>query len=148
MPLVRLFSQPSVADRLLALQQELDRVFEKPFGINLGLSSRGVFPPMNVFRDDKGIVIRLEAPGVAPDRLQIESHGPTLAVGGKRESAAPEGASHHRRERGSGEFSRSVQLPADVDPSQAEATYKNGMLTIRVPKRAELKPRPIAVRSA
>ena len=148
MPFVRLFSQPRVADQLLALQQELDRVLEKPLGINLGISSHGVFPPMNIFRDPQGIVIRLEVPGVAPEQLQIESQGKTLSIRGKREAVAPESGGYHRRERGGGEFSRSLQLPDDSDPSRAEATCKNGMLTIRVPKHEEAKPRQINVHAS
>jgi HSP20 family molecular chaperone IbpA len=51
---------------LLALQRELERVFDNPRGLDLGPSGRGVFPPMNVFRDDEGITIRMEVPAAGP----------------------------------------------------------------------------------
>ena len=135
---------------LLELQGELERVFGRPYGFDLGLSGRGVFPLVNVFTDRDAAVLMLEAPGVAPEDLKIETQGRTLQVSGKREWRGPkdEKGSFHRREREFGEFSRSLQLPAEYDPTRAEASYKHGVLTIRVPKKEEAKPRSIAVRAA
>jgi HSP20 family protein len=90
----------------------------------------------------------MEVPGVPPENIQIETHGRTITVSGKREVKAPENGSFHRRERSVGEFSRSVQLPADVDVSRAEASCKHGILTVRIPKKEEAKPRQIAVLAA
>src|SRR5262245_58955628 len=109
---------------------------------------RGVFPPMNVFSGPDGSVIRLEVPGMSPEHLTVESQGRTLTVSGKREATALAGGSFHRRERGSGQFSRSVQLPADLDFARAEASYKQGMLDIRIPKKEEAKPHQTSVRAA
>jgi HSP20 family protein len=133
---------------LLELQEELERVFDRPFGFDLGLSGRGGFPMMNVFTDREGAVLRLEAPGVAPEDLKIECHGRTLTVSGKRDWKAPSEGAFHRRERDMGEFSRSIQLPEEYDLERAEASYKHGMLTVRVPKKAEAKPRQITVQAA
>lgn len=133
---------------LMNLQRELDRVFDKPLGLDLGLSGRGVFPAVNVFSDRDSYVVRMEIPGASPDQINIESHGRTLTISGKRESGAPQGGSFHRRERSSGQFSRSLQLPADLDMGRAEASYKQGMLTLRIPKREEAKPRQITVKAA
>jgi HSP20 family protein len=133
---------------LMNLQRELDRVFDKPLGLDLGLSGRGVFPAVNVFSDRDGYVVRMEIPGASPDQINIESHGRTLTISGKRESGALQGGSFHRRERNSGQFSRSLQLPADLDMSRAEASYKQGMLTLRIPKKEEAKPRQITVKAA
>jgi HSP20 family protein len=133
---------------LVTLQRELERMFENPLGFDLGMSSRGVFPAVNIFRDKDGLVVRLEVPGVAPDQINIEFQGRTLTITGKREVTSPAGGSFHRRERGTGEFSRSLQLPSDVDVTRAEASCKHGVLTIRVPKREEAKPRQITVKAA
>jgi len=142
-------SQIDPVGSLMSLQRELERVFESPRGVDLGLSGRGVFPAVNVFSDPDGWVVRVEIPGVAADQLTIESQGRTLTLKGKRELPAPaNGGGFHRRERGSGEFSRSVQLPNDADPSRAEASYRNGILTVRVPKAEEAKPRQITVKAA
>jgi HSP20 family protein len=133
---------------LLALQRELDRVFDKPFGIDLGPSGRGVYPPVNVFADRDGYVVKLEVPGIDPQDVNIEAEGRTLTVSGKREEPQLDHGSFHRRERGYGQFSRSLQLPADLDLARADATYKHGILTIRIPKKEEAKPRQISVKAA
>ena len=133
---------------LLALQRELDRVFDKPHGIDLGPSGRGVFPPVNVFADRDGYVVKLEVPGIGPENVNIEAEGRTLTVSGKREDTPPKEGSFHRRERGFGQFSRSLQLPADLDVTRAEASYKYGILTVRIPKKEDAKPRQISIKAA
>jgi HSP20 family protein len=133
---------------LLTLQRELDRVFQKPLGFDLGVSGRGVFPPINVFSEPDRYVVKLEVAGVPPNELHIETHGRTLTISGKRERQAPEHGSLHRRERSTGDFSRSLQLPEMLDPSRAEATYKHGILTINIPKKEEAKPHQITVKAA
>src|SRR5215470_2201929 len=133
---------------LLKLQQELDRTFNNPLGFDFGLSGRGVYPPVNMFSDQHGYTIKMEIPGMASEHLNIEAHGRTLTISGKREAATLQGGSFHRRERSSGEFSRSFQLPIDLDLAQAEASYKQGMLTVRIPKKEEAKPRQITIKAA
>jgi HSP20 family protein len=149
MALIRFSPRFSPLDALLSLQRELDRTFDSPTsGFDLGMSGRGVFPPTNVFSDKDGYIVRMEVPGVTPESLAIEGHGQTLTISGKRETSAPEGASFHRHERNSGEFSRSLQLSNDLDLTKAEATCKHGMLTVRIPKKEEAKPRQIEIKAA
>jgi len=136
------------AAALLTLQRELRRTEERPYGIDLGPSGRGVYPPLNVFTNREGYVLRLEVPGVTPESVTLETQGRTLTITGKREVQPPAGGSFHRRERGAGEFSRSLQLPADLDLSKADASLKNGMLSIFIPKKEEAKPRQISVKAA
>ncbi|HSD10975.1 MAG TPA: Hsp20/alpha crystallin family protein [Candidatus Binatia bacterium] len=145
MALIRFSPELDPVDALLSLQRELGRVFESPSGFDLGLSGRGVYPPLNVFSDRDGSVLRMEVPGIAPENLAIEAQGRTLTVSGKREIKTPEKGSFHRRERSGGEFSRSLQLPSDLDLSRAEASCQHGILTIRVPKKEEAKPRQITI---
>jgi HSP20 family protein len=134
---------------LLRLQEELGRTFFRPLGWDLGPSGRGVHPPVNVFQDEHGnYVIHVEAPGYKASELTLESRGQTLTIGGKHEEAVPTSGSFHRRERRGGEFSRSLQLPRELDPSRAEASTSNGILTIRVPAREESRPRRIDVRGS
>jgi HSP20 family protein len=148
MALFRVSSGFDPVGGLLTLQRELERVFDKPFGFDLGPSGRGVFPPVNVFSDKDGYVVKLEIPGVPPENVTVEAENRTLRVSGKREIAPPAEGSFHRRERGAGQFARSFQLPADVDPARAEASYKHGILSVRIPKKEEAKPRQISVKAA
>jgi HSP20 family protein len=145
MALIRFSPELDPVDALLSLQRELSRAFESPSGFDLGLSGRGVYPPLNVFSDRDGYVLRMEVPGFAPEKLAIEAQGRTLTVSGKREIKTPANGSFHRRERSGGEFSRSLQLPSELDLAGAEASCKHGILTIRVPKKEEAKPRQITV---
>src|SRR5215831_685884 len=117
---------------LFNLQRELDHVFNNPQLTDFGLSGRGVYPPVNVFSDRDGYLVKMEVPGLNSEQLHIEAHGRTLTLSGKREAGTPQGGSFHRHERRSGEFSRSLQLPADLDLARAEASYKQGMLTVRI----------------
>lgn len=133
---------------LLTLQRELERTSENPSGLNLGFSGRGVFPAVNIFSDREGCVVRLEVPGVSPDQISVEAQGQSVTVAGKRESTAPEGGGFHRRERDSGAFARSLQLPDDLDLARTEASYAHGLLTLRVPKKEAAKPRQISVKAA
>lgn len=148
MALFRFSPERDPLNALMRLQREFDRVFENPLGFDMDLSGRGVFPPVNVLQDAEGnYVVRFEVPGVAPENINIESQGRTLTLSGKREFPADTNASYHRRERGTGQFSRSLQFPTDMALDQAQASYKQGMLTIRIPKRAEAKPRQIAIQA-
>jgi HSP20 family protein len=150
MALFSLSSEFDPVNALLSLQREMERAFERPFlGLDVGLSGRGAFPAVNVFRDREGdYVVRFEVPGVAPESITVETHGRTLTVSGTRDAAPRDGGSFHRRERTGGEFSRSFQLPDDLDHERAEASCTHGVLTVRVPRRAEAKPRQISVKAA
>jgi len=135
-------------DALLRLQEEIDRAFERPGRPTAGLTGGGAFPPVNVFRGREGYVARFEVPGVTPENLSIETQGTTLTLSGKREPREAAEGSLHRRECWSGEFSRSVQLPEDADPTAATASCRNGILTVEIPQREEARPRRIQVRAA
>jgi len=132
-------------DGLLRLQSDLDRVLERPFDwFATSTFGRGSFPPVNIFRRDDGYVVRAEVPGLPAESLAVEAKGDTLTISGKRDERPDEG-SPHRRERWSGEFSRSVRLPEDADLERVQATYENGVLSISVSFREEVKPRRISV---
>lgn len=132
---------------LLRLQEELDRFFGKPLH-DLGLTGPNVFPLVNVFTDENGLVVQAEVPGVKPDQLDVQVDPGRLTITGERTLNADEKCSYHRRERRAGRFSRTIQLPRDLDPDQAKAEYRNGLLTVRFPKHAAAKPRHIEVRAA
>lgn len=148
MALFRFSSTLDPVSDLEALQRELERFFENPLGIDLGFSGRGVFPAVNIFSDKDGYVVRAEVPGVAPEQLRVDTQGHTVTISGKRENATFQDASYHRHERGTGEFSRSLQLPETLDTGRAEAACKNGILTVRIPKKEEAKPRQISIKPA
>jgi HSP20 family protein len=133
-------------ERLLRLQEELGRALEHPLQTFSALSGAGVFPQANVFNTPEGCVVRLEVPGMTPQSLRLEVAGNVVRISGKRDQT--QRGSFHRRERWAGEFARSFQLPQDLEPAKAEASYRHGLLTIRVPRREEAKPRQITVHAS
>ncbi len=142
------FSGLSPVDSLLELQNSLARMLENPaLGLNLGASSGGIFPAVNIFAGkDGGFVFRAEVPGIPPERLNLTVESRRLTISGERKP--PEGAgSYHRRERRFGQFSRTIQLPEGLDPDHVSADCRDGVLTVRIEKSEAAKPRQIEVQS-
>jgi len=107
---------------------------------------RRVFPPIIISADDQRVMVRAAVPGMHLDDFQISDTGELLPNHGARPTGQGlEGGWYHRRERESGEFSRSVRLPANVDGEQAEASYTAGVLAILLPLVEPAKPRHVPV---
>jgi HSP20 family protein len=89
-----------------------------------------------------------ELPGVESEALKVAGQGRTLTISGeRRRETQTDSVGYHRRERPFGEFSRSLQLPENLDLTQAKASLAAGVLTIRIPKAESAKPRQISVES-
>jgi HSP20 family protein len=135
-------------DGLLRLQRDLDRMFGKP-SLYMGMSGPSVFPPINIFSDKDGVVIRAEVPGIKADELTIDvDRGRVMLSGERKAGDAPKEGGYHRRERRIGKFSRTLRLPDDLDPHEAKAELRDGVLTLRIPKAASARPRHIEVKAA
>lgn len=135
------------------LQQNFDQLFGR-LGLNrLNLTSwpelAATYPPVNVWEDDDFVHAETELPGLKLADLEISVTGDNeLILKGKREqSTLPEKAEWHRQERGFGGFERTLRLPVGVDANKVEARLENGVLTIQVAKRPEVKPRRIPVKA-
>ncbi len=141
-----LFLDPT--ETLLRLQRDIDSFFGKPL-LDLGLSGARMYPPINVFSDKNGLVVRAEMPGFKQDEIKLDVEPRRLTISGESHSpGAAEKGSFHRRERRYGNFARSVQLPEGLDVSNATAEYRHGILTLHIPKSAEVQPRRIEVKAA
>ncbi len=135
----------SLFDDLLRMQRQMESVFGSP--LTTGIRSMGVaaFPPVNVGTTPEEIDVYLFAPGVDPTSLDISIQNNVLTVSGERRIIREEGASYYRKERFDGEFRRVLTLPEDVDPDRVDATYKDGVLHIRIERKESSKPRQIKV---
>ena len=92
------------------------------------------------------VVIRVEIPGMNADDLVIDIHGNVLSIRGeKRSGAAQQDRRYHLMERAYGHFKRNIPLPHGVDPERAEVTYRDGVLTVILPKTDTLPPRRLSV---
>lgn len=129
------------------LQRELGRMLESAFGSVA--SSVGVYPPVNIFDAGDAYVVRAELPGVDPRQVEIEVENETLTIRGERtlDESKREGA-YHRRERGTGRFRRVVRIPGRLDSGGVEAESRHGVLTIRLPKAKEARPRRVEIKAA
>ncbi|NLX13271.1 MAG: Hsp20/alpha crystallin family protein [Phycisphaerales bacterium] len=131
------------------LRREIGRLFDG-YGPGLGpvsALSTARFPALNIWEDGEALYAEAELPGVSPQDLEVYAVGNELTIKGRRGTALEEGACYHRRERGTGEFTRVVTLPVEVDAEKVEAALKNGVLTVTLPKADEVKPRKIAVQA-
>ncbi len=130
------------------LQRRMDRLFQESFGVE-GRPWSGVYPLVNISEDRDNYYVRAELPGVQAADLEITLQDNNLILRGERKIPPEEKeANYHRRERESGFFRRVIALPAMMHGDKVEATSKDGILTIKIAKPPEVKPRKIEVKVA
>jgi len=155
MPIMNLirYQEPELAtwtpfNRMSSLRNEIDRLFDLSMPTltrDAGLFS-GWSPALDLFQDKDNVLVKVELPGMKKEEIQISLHDGLLTITGerKREEKAGEGETF-RSETYYGKFHRSVTLPTMVDPNKVKATYKDGILSITLPKAEEAKPKQIEV---
>src|SRR5271166_4336050 len=133
---------------LVALQNRVNRMFEEQYGSGREetLTTEAFVPPVDIYEDEHGIQLKLEVPGIDEKDLDIKVENNVLTVTGERKFDKEEKEENfHRVERRYGSFSRSFTLPNTVATDNIQADYENGVLKIRLAKRAEAKPKQIKV---
>ena len=108
-------------------------------------SGSGAFPLLNVFTDGDDFVVEAELPGVKKEDLDVQVRGDTLRIQGKKTIAYDDSASVHRRERAAGQFDRTLTLRDEVDSAKVAAEYRDGVLTLRLPRAESAKPRTVTI---
>lgn len=142
----RRYRVPGVWQEMDRLQKEMNRLFHS---VDTARRPAPSYPAMNVWANEEGLLITAEVPGVSADDIDISVVGDTLTLRGERIPVSfGEGVRYHRQERGHGKFGRTLQLPFPVKVEDIEATFRNGLLSIRMPRAEEDKPRKISVKSA
>ena len=124
----------------------IQREFEKSY---FGPRSRADFaPPVDVHEDAESLVLRAELPGLRKEDVEISIDSNVLTLKGERKLEKEEqGRRYHRVERAYGSFLRQFQLSNNIDTSKIDAQLTDGILTVRLAKREELRPRKIDVKS-
>ena len=131
-----------------ALQREMERM-NWPWSAESRQVGGGAYPPVNVFESEKEILVQCEVAGVEPEDLDLTITGETLSIkGSKKAIADADGVKFIRRERGSGDFTRTIVLPDEVDADKIDANLADGVLTIRLPKAGTPVARPIQVNAS
>jgi HSP20 family protein len=137
------FSGPAAA------QNQFERFLREAFSPRSGegeVSTRTWAPPVDIYENGDNLVLKAELPGFNPDDVEIRVEDNTLYLKGERkfEKDVKE-QSYHRVERSYGTFTRSFSLPNSVDADKVAATYKDGVLTLTMPKKEEAKPKTIKI---
>jgi len=125
------------------LQKDMNRLFSgfnQPYGND--------FPAINVWVGEQDAIVVAEIPGMDPQKIDISIVGDTMTLNGSREKEVlKEGESYHRQERNDGNFTRTLQMPFQVDAANVEAKYEKGILRVKLPRSIEERPKKISVKS-
>ncbi len=129
---------------LLAVQRAMEGAMGSDwFGSRTAGS--GAFPLVNVLNDGEDFVLTAELPGVRREDLDVQVRGDTVRIQGKKSVAYEENASVHRRERSGGQFDRTLTLPAQLNSEKVVAEYRDGVLTLRLPRAESEKARTVTI---
>jgi len=134
--------------RLSSLRDEIDRLFEAPLA-ELARSSQwlsGWSPALDVFEEKDNFIVKAELPGMKKEDIEVSLHEGSLTISGERKGQDTfKDADVYRSERFVGRFQRTIALPAPVAADKVKAEYKDGVLSITLPKTEEAKPKQIDV---
>lgn len=138
----------------LSLREAMDRLLQDSFIRPSGGPGRrgveGAMLPLDVRESEDGYTIQASLPGVKPEDVQVQIMGDTVMIRGelREEHEERRGEQVILRERRTGGFARTLTLPVPVDAEHIDASFENGVLTLRLPKAQQARPRRIQVRSA
>jgi HSP20 family protein len=134
---------------MITMRQAMDRMLDDAFA--RGSESRGTgawLLPMDAYITDDAIVIRADVPGIKSDEIEITLEGDTLAIRGEIKREEAENRKYVLLERPTGRFERTLSINTPIDHEKVEASFKDGVLTLTLPKAEAIKPRQIAVKNS
>ncbi|MGE5263636.1 MAG: Hsp20/alpha crystallin family protein [Acidobacteriota bacterium] len=135
---------------MISLRDMMDRLFEDSFVRTRSGSmlARTGDLAVDLFETKDDVVVTATLPGVKPEDVELTITGETLSIRGEtKEEKETKDENYIRRERRYGSFSRSIQLPAGLQTDKAEASFENGVLTLKLPKSEQVKPKSIKVKA-
>ena len=150
MALIRFRPLSVVMDPALDLT-DIQAHMNRLFGNFLGASGmeRLWSPAVDMYETKNEVVVSAELPGLSEKDIRVSVTGDLLTIQGERQGDADaEEGGHYRRERWFGKFERTLSLPVPVETSQVKATYRDGVLTIKLPKVEEIRPKEIKIEAA
>jgi HSP20 family protein len=127
----------------------MDRFFSDPvFSIPKLFSEKSWYPNVDVSEGKKNIIVKAEIPGVEKEGIDISLDGRLLTIHGEKKHEKEESDEHyHRVESSFGFFKRTIELPAEVDASNVDAKYKNGVLKVKLKKAKEAETKTIKIKT-
>lgn len=125
------------------IENEMNRVLSRFVS-----PSTSDFPAVNIWTDGEETLVTTEIPGIEAGAIDISVIGKTLILKGAREAdQLDNGNSYHRRERWYGQFTKAIELPFTIEAEKVNASFSNGILTIRLPRSEAEKPKKISIKS-
>lgn len=133
---------------LTSLREDMEHLFDSFFARYPREKAEGFWaPPLDIEETENEFVIKAELPGMKKEDIKISLSGDILAISGEKKKEVEEkGKTYYRMERSYGKFQRNITLPAEVEMDKAKASYKNGILTLNLPKSEISKPREIPIK--
>lgn len=135
-------------DRWSNLRDEMNNLFEGgawPSLVPQAQLFTGWTPALDLYQTNDDIIAVVELPGMRKEDIELSLHDGMLTISGERKDETREDDKNARTERFVGKFRRSISLPTRVDANKVNATYKDGILTVTLPKAEEVKPKQIQV---
>lgn len=134
------FTEVDFPAGMRVFQDAVNRLFSEP-------ASRPWSPAVDVLETENELVLKADLPDVNMKDIDIQIEQGTLSIKGERkfEKVEGKGTGYHRIERSYGQFQRYFSLPETVEPDKVKAEYKNGTLTVTLPKKEVAKPRTIRI---
>ena len=135
-------------DRGASLRNDLDTLLELPFWAGSGRQSQlfsGWAPALDLHQSKDNIFAVVELPGMRKEDIEISLQDEVLIISGERKEETIQENDATRTERCTGKFRRTITLPARVDVNKVSATYKDGVLTVTLPKAEEAKPKQVQI---
>ena len=134
---------------MVSLRDAMNRLFEESFlrpGL-VGSQDTGLYAPLDVYETDNQVVLKAAVPGLKPEDLDVTITGDVLTIKGefKSEEKSEKKRSYIRQERRYGAFTRQLTLPTAVDSNNITATFENGILTLEMPKKENVKPKTVKI---
>src|SRR6266536_1903512 len=131
-------------ERWSNLRDDLNSLLELPFWSSFSRHGQlfgGWSPALDLYQNRDNIVAVVELPGMRKEDIEISLHDGMLTIAGERKDESSKGEKSERSERFIGKFRRSIGLPTRVDSAKVNATYKDGILTVTLPKAEDAKPK-------
>ncbi|MDZ7266796.1 MAG: Hsp20/alpha crystallin family protein [candidate division KSB1 bacterium] len=136
---------------LARLEEDFDRFFRNFLSdemLETSLTLGAWEPAVDIHETDDHYAITAELPGLSRENFKVSYNQDVLTITGERKQVEEKGRTYHRRERNFGKFERSFRLPANIVAEKIEASFKDGVLTLILPKAEEARPKHIAVKAS
>ena len=134
---------------MITMRQAMDRMLDDTFARGSETHGTGAWLlPMDAYITDEAIIIRADVPGIKSEEIEIMLEGDTLTIRGEIKREDAENRKYVLLERPTGKFERTLSINTPIDHEKVEASFKDGVLTLTLPKADAVKPRQTAVKSS